>query len=367
MNEIDLLKQVRNDVPDPDPLTLARARQRLLTTPPVRRRAPRPRVLVAASLALTLAGAFLAADVINHDNAPTPGTVADANTFLADAAGLSAANPDAPIPPGQYRQITVKEGRLIPIGGTPSLRASQQARIDTWVPANQKLRFVTGYAENDKVEFASPEARELARKKAPYLFTPSRPVFSLSRCPGIFDGGVTRTTFPPSPPCQPTWLAPSLAFLAALPRDPDALLAALRRNPPKHINPDFEAWSRIGSVLGTGAVPADLRAALYQAARKIPGIRLLDEEVTTVDGRRARAISREVDGSRYDLLISPSNGQYLGRRTVITKDGPPDINGNPDRTYQRGDIYSWSTITTQLTPKQPPATSAPGRTISYKR
>ncbi|MEV8376559.1 CU044_5270 family protein [Kribbella sp. NPDC056861] len=367
MTELDLLKRVRDDVPPPAPLVLARARQQLFTPPPVRRRATRPRLLVAGALGLTLAGGFLAADVVRHDSSPLPGTVADASTFLAYAAAQTNGNPDTPIPPGQYRQITVKEGRLINLGSTPSLRASLQDRTDTWVPADQNRRFVTRYDRSDKVEFASPEAQELARARRPDLFFPSKPSSSLSTCPGVFDGGVTRTTFPPSPPCQPSWRQPSRAFLAALPRDPDALLATLRKNPPKHLPADYEAWSRIGTVLGTGAVPADLRAALYQAARKIPGIRLLDEEVITVDGQRARAISRETADTRYDLLISPSTGQYLGRRAVITKDGPADINGNPDRTYQRGDIYSWSTLTTQLTPTQPAATSPPARSESYGR
>jgi hypothetical protein len=367
MTELDLLKRLRGDVPPPDPLALARARQRLLTPPPVRRRATRPRLLVAGALGLTLAGGFLAADVVRHDSSPRPGAVADANTFLAEAADQTSGNPDTPIPPGKYRQITVKEGRLVNLGSSPSLRASQQQRTDTWVPADQSRRFVTSYDRNDKVEFASPAAQDLARKKRPDLFFPSKPSNSLSPCPGLFDGGVTRTTFPPSPPCQPSWQQPSPAFLAALPRDPDALLAMLRRNPPKHLDADYEAWSRIGTVLGTGGVPADLRAALYRAARKLPGIRLLDEEITTVDGRPARAISRETDDTRYDLLISPSNGQYLGRRAVITKNGPADINGNPDPTYQRGDIYSWSTITTQLTANQPATTSPPTRSESTVR
>jgi hypothetical protein len=350
MTEIDLLKRVRDDVQDPDPLVLARARQRLLTPPPVRRRVPRRRVLVAGGLALTLAGGFLVADVVSHDSSVLPGTIADASTFLSDAAGLASANPDAPIPPGMFRRLTVRTARLTPLGSHPGLRATQYGSTDTWIPADGKPPFVTVVDRHHHVDFATPEARKIAAKEARYLLSPSKPSVMINSCGMAGRGG--NIVGPAKQLCDASWQNPTLEFLAAQPRDPDALYVALRKNT-RMGNPDVEAFRRIGDVLSTGIVPADLRAALYQAARKIPGIQLLND-VITVDGRRGRAIGLGDGDYRTDLLISGTNGQYLGTRIVIIKDGPGDINGNPENSLQRGDILFSASATTRITSTRPP-------------
>ncbi|MEU4395955.1 CU044_5270 family protein [Kribbella sp. NPDC023855] len=358
MNELDLLKQVRSDVPDPDPLTLARARQRLLNASPVRRRAPRPRVLVAASLALALAGAFLAADVINHDNAPTPGTVADASTFLADAAGLSTANPDAPLRPGQYRQTTIQMERIHTFGTIPAHRATLHTRIDNWIPAGKSTTYVTRVDKNFKVDFPTPAARQAARKLVPHLFVDEKPkVRYLDRdCKNVTFMG--RTV--PGPFCKPSWQNPTPDFLARQPRDPDLLLTALRKHTNRgadKLEPDERAFRHLTEALSSGLVPADLRAALYQAARKIPGIKLLDN-VTTLDGRRGRAVGYETNGYRSDLIISPSDGRMIGYRLVVTRDHPGKPNndsaGNDYEVLLAGDIASETSILTRITTTPPP-------------
>ena len=351
MTDLDLLKRFREDTPAPTPEALTAARRQLLTPPPRAARAfvGRPRVLLAGAMALALAGGFLVADVVTRDGATPAGTVANASTFLADAATASNADPDDPIPPGQFLEISYRTARLTPLGDKPSLRATQYGEKTTWIASDHKPPYVSTMSFMTRAEFASPEARELARTKAPYLFHPMEPSVSLNSCPTVGTGSTVRG----SKPCEPSWDNPTYEFLAAQPRDPDLLLAALRKNPPVPA-PDVVAWRRIGSVLSTGLVPADLRAALYEAARKIPGIKLLDE-VVTVDGRQARVIGRDGDGYRDDLLIAETGGQFLGRRTVVTKDGPPDINGDPEPSLQRGDILYSAIATTRITSTPPPS------------
>lgn len=364
MNELDLLKQVRNDVPAPDPVVLARARQRLLTPPPVRR-ATRPRVLVAAGLALTLAGAFLAADVINHDSTPTPGTVADASTFLADSAALTSANPDAPIPPGHYRQVTTLQTYIYEFGPKKAFRATTQMQIDKWIPAEPARQYPVRVQELVKVDFATPEAKVAARKLAPQLFERPKPRLYRVTCSGV--------TIEPnaSPdvlkaPCTPDWHHPTAEFLARQPRDPDALLAALRNEPlikgrltslqqarEKATPPDQKAFNRISGALASGILPADLRAALYLAARKIPGIQLLDD-VLTLDGRRGRAIGYVYNGYRQDIIISPSNGQSIGSRLVVADAALLNGESNVTGALRPGDVYNATSITTQITATHPP-------------
>jgi hypothetical protein len=394
MTDLDLLKSFREDTPAPDPTTLAKARQRLLTPPPrslyqvwrgavrapdphvsaptkvpapagwarftgrssgvvSRRRvvAGRRRVVVAGALAMVLAGGFLVADVVTRDGATPAGTVANASTFLAAAAAASSADPDDPIPPGQYLQISTRTERLRPLGDNPSLRATIYGSRDTWIASDHKPPYPSTSSRQTRVDFASPQARELARKIAPYLFVVRKPLRELESCPTVSTG----FSFTEGGTCRPSWENPSYDFLAAQPRDPDALLAAIRRDTRVPAAADSMAWLRIGLVLSTGIVPSDLRAALYQAARKLPGIELLDD-VVTVDGRRARVISRDSnDGIRHDLLIAEDGGEFLGSRAVATKDGPPDINGKPELSLRRGDILSSKVVTTRFTSTPPPA------------
>lgn len=374
MTDVDLLKRFREDTPAPTPEALTTAREQLLTprterpydglrpprlastSPAFARNAARSlvgrrRVLLAGAMALALTGGFLVADVVTRDGATPAGTVANASTFLADAAIASNADPDDPIPPGQFLQISYRTTRLTPLGSNPSLRATQYGERTTWIASDRKPPYVTTMSFMTRAEFASPEARELARTKAPYLFHPMKPSVLLNSCPTV--GTETGIVVRGSKPCEPTWENTTYEFLAAQPRDPDLLLAALRKNPPIPA-PDAVAWRRIGSVLSTGLVPPDLRAALYEAARKIPGIKLLDE-VVTVDGRQARVIGHDGGGYRDDLLIAETGGQFLGRRTVVTKDGPPDINGDPEPSLQRGDILYSAIATTRITSTPPPS------------
>ncbi|WP_020391350.1 CU044_5270 family protein [Kribbella catacumbae] len=364
MNELDLLKQVRNDVPDPDPVVLARARQRLLSPPPVRR-TTRPRVLVAAALTLPLAGGFLAVDVISPDKSPLPGTVADASTFLADAAAQAAAHPEAPIPPGQYRQVTTLQTYIYEFGPDHKFRATTLMQVDEWLPADATRQHLERVLSPVRVDFATPEAKAAARTLAPQLFQRPKPSIYRVTCKGAV---IDQRTQPQvlKAPCTPDWHHPTAEFLAKQPRDPDALLAKLRNEPlvkgpmtrlqdtrEKNTPPDQKAFNRISGALASGILPADLRAALYQAARKIPGIQLLDD-VVTLDGRHGRAIGFVYNGYRQDIIISPSNGQSLGSRLVVADTAPLNGESNVSGHLRPGDIYNATSITTQITATHPP-------------
>ncbi|TDX04002.1 CU044_5270 family protein [Kribbella sp. VKM Ac-2566] len=333
-----------------------------------RRRVVRPRLVVAGGLALTLGGAFLAADVVSHDSSPLPGTAADASTFLADAAAQANANPDAPIPPGQFRQITIQQTYLYEFGTKKIFRATTHMQIDKWVTADPTRQYLARVQELVRVDFATPEARVAARTLAPHLFARPEPRLYRMTC----KGAAIEPRTPPdvvNAPCTPGWQLPTALFLASLPRDPDALLAALRKDTPpagrpvtplelaraKATTPDQRALSRIGVVLNSGIAPADLRAALYQAAAKIPGIQLLDD-VVALDGRHGRAIGLTYNGYRQDIIISPSNGQSIGSRLVVSKDGAALPNGesNVAGALRAGDVYNAVSFTTRLTTAAPP-------------
>ncbi|HWH97842.1 MAG TPA: CU044_5270 family protein [Pseudolysinimonas sp.] len=108
------------------------------------------------------------------------------------------------------------------------------------------------------------------------------------------------------------------AALAALPRDPQKLL--------NHIyevtrgtgrSADGEALVYIAELLHSGVVPADLRAALYEAVAGIPGVEIT-EKVATLDGQVGMSIGRveTADNTRQDIIIDPTTGLFIGEREV---------------------------------------------------
>lgn len=319
MNELDMLKRVRSDVPGPDPLALARARERLISSPPVRRRYPRP--LIAASIAVALTGGFLASDVVSRDGSPQPGVAADAGTFLADAAAQAVANPDAAVPAGKYLQVTTQRSYLYDFGPRKEYRATTVMVEDKWISPGSLGLYPQRTQLLAKVTFDSTEARRAAASLAPTLLSKPKPRMERVNCAGIGLGsGVDPKILQKQ--CTPSWSTPTPEFLARQPRDPDALLAALRKADPSQGGRQFPedqlAFTRIGLALDSGIVPADLRAALYQAARRIPGIKLVDD-VVTLDGRHGRAVGYTFNGQRSEIIIA-SNGQSIGSR-LIEADG----------------------------------------------
>lgn len=95
-------------------------------------------------------------------------------------------------------------------------------------------------------------------------------------------------------------------------------------------NPDDEVFVLAGDLLRTGLAPADVRAAVFEVLRTVPGVTLTQEVV--IDGHRGAAFARdswvasqgsapEVIGHR-ELIIDITTGTYLGER-----DG--DADGKP--------------------------------------
>ena len=359
MNEIDLLKRVRDDVPPPTPVALARARQRLVPQPPVRRRSTsRRRVLVAGALAATLAAGFLVNDVVTRDGGTAaPGAIADASTFLATAAAHTSANPDAPIAPGQYRQITQRTQRTWNFGPGNKFHGTSLDVTDWWVTADQNPPYTVILVLNAKKTFSSEAARKLWNKTDPLNIKPET-LKSRDAC-GVGMQGGSIAPRGRGNVCKPSLLRPSGDYLARLPRDPDALLAALRTQNPMlrfpHMDPkvaNARVFDSMITILASGIAPADLRAALYEAARQIPGIRLQTDAVN-LDGTSGRAISLvEQFGIRKELIIDSRTGEFLGVREVATITAPVNGDGDP-MPLKRGDIVSWTSVSTRITPTRP--------------
>jgi hypothetical protein len=142
---------------------------------------------------------------------------------------------------------------------------------------------------------------------------------------------------------------PSMSFgdLDELPRNPLQLLNHIYRvtlgaGP----SPDGEALVFIADRLRTGMVPADLRAAFYQAAALIPGV-TITEQRATLDGRTGVAIGRDEGTTfRQEIIIDAATGLFIGERTV-TLEGFDEI--------PTGTVVGWSAVTTSVTDSAPQA------------
>jgi hypothetical protein len=117
---------------------------------------------------------------------------------------------------------------------------------------------------------------------------------------------------------------PTYTFLETLPTDPDALLGYIYAHESGGLSKNDEAWTEIGDSLREYLVPPKLRAALFEAAAKIPGVSVV-QNVTDAAGRTGIAVSKVVGPDRFELIFNPQTYKYMGERdvTVTAKPGVP--------------------------------------------
>ncbi|MEU3571249.1 CU044_5270 family protein [Kitasatospora sp. NPDC036755] len=122
----------------------------------------------------------------------------------------------------------------------------------------------------------------------------------------------------------------SYAYVAALPTDPDALLAKIHADTAGHgSSPEAEAFETVGELLMLQIAPPAVSAALYRAAAKIPGVTVIDS-VTDGAGRPGVAVARRDIGGRSEAqwIFDRTDYTFLGERTVALTGGA---------TFRKGD------------------------------
>ncbi|PZS29867.1 MAG: hypothetical protein DLM58_14580 [Pseudonocardiales bacterium] len=352
MNELDSLSRLRDDVPAPSAEVLTGARDVLaerakdsLVTPMRRRVSMQRRALVSLAAAAAVAAGAIAVSSGghpardntaggNHSTTTSKSPSIKSVGFLLDqAAKRTVAAGDPVIPPGQYRYVkthawfanNVGRGSLgVPPAGAPAqvqpdgpdaVTFLSEQQYEVWVPADGQGTWYWRYTRPIATKFFSAADKAYVEKNFPGMLT-SR-VENYTGADGQIGPAVTTT-----------WGIPTPAWLAALPRDPTALLARLYIDPNKagaDVNKYDAAFLHIAQVLSSGMVPADLRAALYQVASRIPGVTLIDS-TANLDGRQGVAVGR-VDSTgnvRQEIIFDSAGGQYIGERQVTV---------HPDGTF----------------------------------
>ncbi|MFE4837564.1 CU044_5270 family protein [Arthrobacter sp. NPDC056691] len=351
MDDLQLLREMRSDVGSAPPATLARGREKLMakigqsstaeetrpkaTDTPIRFRR---RFLFASAAAALIVGGIVVADVVRPG---APGATAEAAEVLNNAAAVSLHASDAVVGAGQYLKIETKEltggGAQTTDGREVNWQETTGGKV--YIPANREGEWVWNREPRVPLESSTDEAKALAAEMAER--DSHRPAgqpssVGIVRAPGgAFYGNEPAAI-----------IGTPLKDAGNLPKDPRALLDLVyERTKGAGKTPDSEAFVTIADGLRTGAVPAELRAALYKAAALIPGVTLSDRQAT-VDGRTGTAIGiPSPDGAaRTDIIIDPASGLVIGEQSVLLKDYP----GSP-----AGTVTSWSSVRTSVVNSAP--------------
>ncbi|MGW3327021.1 CU044_5270 family protein [Streptomyces virginiae] len=284
------------DVPTPAPAGPARAGR---TRSPFSRRA-----FFVPAAAFALAGALAAGFLSYVDQGAADGPGSTMATGPALTTRIGAADPQGT--PQLLDRISLASSAASASG--PAVRADQFIYIGSKT-ANTYVRTV-----GDKSTLVSEELHMRHQWNSPdgtkgWLIEPGNTGPEGVTLAGPDEKGNTPT---------PYLNAPTYNYLAGLPTDPDVLLKRIYQETQGHgRGPDQEAFTTIGDLLRGSYPPAELTAALYKAAAKIPGVVTVDDAVDAA-GRSGIAVARldEHSGQREEWIFDRQTLTFLGERSV---------------------------------------------------
>jgi len=282
MDEFELTRRILGETAD-DPAALERVRQRLREGIDEERRrgrsSPWTRLLpVAAALGLL---AMLVVVVL------VPSGREAAAAELRRFGRIASTQEELTLEPGQFFLILSEDQRLESFGGVVGVDVSfdriTRLSVSTWVAPDG-----SGFRRERVVSsrFAS-EADRMAWIDA------DRPDFETDR----------DYPFPPN--------QSPIHDVADLSADPDRLLELLRSGAIVERPPgDDQVFIVIGELLAQGVAPPDVRAALFEVAARLEGVRLVGDVEDPLE-RPGTGVS--LDGPTYDtrLVFDPDSAQLL--------------------------------------------------------
>jgi hypothetical protein len=286
--------------------------------------------------------------------AATPSTVTapdvsllSAREVLTTAADAITAT-DVPLRPGQYRLIST-HGKFsrgssiaLPAGSPADARPQswtylQETQHDLWIPADENDEWLDRRRTIGEPQWLGGTVTEAEAEKLAAAL-PSGTVDTdngerTGKCGDFFPDAR------PKKVCgDPTDMASS-AFYAALPRDADGLYDFIVRSTAQRGSTPSGMFHYGVVVLSAGLMPADLRAEWYRAMARIEGVEIV-ESATTLDGRTGVALGHTSDRERRDLIIDPSNGDFIGERTAAGE--------SADSGIAPGTVLSYTSVTTSV-------------------
>jgi hypothetical protein len=302
MNELDLIRTFRAEMPEPSAGATARARR--AWEPKRRRRVTPARVALAACVvAATTAVAVI---VPSGDSGRVGAPSARAAETLRHAAAAQVGGLTRPLRPGEYWYVRTRQafiGRAAAEQG--AFRYVAPTIREDWEATDGYRGFRSRSA--GPLEFPSP--RDRARWEAA-----GRPNVSLGNDGHIYAGRPR----PGSPSAEkPFHIADdelSYADLQALPRDPGDLYERLRSAAEEcgcGNSVEDETFNIVADLLRDAPITTDLRAALLRAAALVPGIEFVERE-RDVAGRTGVAVASDASGMHHVLVFDRESYELLG-------------------------------------------------------
>lgn len=316
MNEIDLLRELRADLPGPRVETRASARGALVARIELSRR-PTPAAASAwrpPRLRLVAAFAALAAVLIslptlilggNGQVQPALGQV------LRAAARVAASQPAEPQPgPGQYFYTRSREAYFSSTGFNPRCaphpcdREHPSEATREWsvlVPSYRQTWIAANGGGRARVVFAKPEFLTAGQRRAwkaagsPHLGSGQVEDFALSGQPFLDTSNL---------PTRPKALRKLI----------EARKIPLVDGPPG----EAETFTLIGDMLRRTYLPPRFRAALYRVVAELPGVALLGQVKDPV-GRAGTGVAFTKGSVIHELIFDPETSALLGEREVAAR------------------------------------------------
>ncbi|MEV6159281.1 CU044_5270 family protein [Nonomuraea sp. NPDC052129] len=133
--------------------------------------------------------------------------------------------------------------------------------------------------------------------------------------------------------------------LARQPVTPEGLLAKIRQKlADMHItwagtdappSMDERLFQAVYQIMGTQALPPEVRAALFRGLTTIPGV-TVNQNAVDADGRQGVAFSYTGGWTRYDLILDPVDFRFLGTYGVTVQDRTTDYTDGPNYVVKAG-------------------------------
>ena len=297
--------------------------------PVVAERRPRRRVrwLAAAAAVAVLTGGGLAASTV--DLTGVGSNSATAAEELIRAADLAGRVVERPIAPGQYRYVRSRyEGITVEYG---SIKAWTSNMVnEEWIPADRRdewlLKIKVGSAkwlgghEGEGQPDAGPfkDGQEFRGQCGKYSYYAE----------GQPDRCTTGSFHNPTP-----------EFVAALPKDPKALLAKLKE---EGNDTDAAALRQARAALQSGQFPAEVRANIFRALALLPGLVVTDKRAN-LDGKEGVALGVRYREDFTEIIIDPANGDFIGGRDTVAEDLPEEQGG-----LEKGTVRQSSAVTSAV-------------------
>lgn len=342
-DELDrALAALHSDVTSDEPtMTAARADLMAATgtstrdapaAPPTPRRHWTRWAAAAAAVVVLMAGFLVVQTIPFGDNPPAASAAAAALNSAADRIHAS----DPALKPGQYRYVGTHAWWMSStVLGNKSFSYLAENLFETWVPADQSQEWLLSRRETGARKWVRGSEAEAEAAGIPITDnTGGLNGERRARCGDFYvaDEGKQPCTVPG------TWAKPTPEFLAGLPRDPQRLYDRLRKDAPQNSRGDAELLVYVADALRSGLIPADLRAAMYRALGKLPGLEITDK-LANLDGRSGIAYGMNDGTTRQEIIVDPDTGAFIGERETLAR----DTDG-----MAAGTVMSYSSVTSAV-------------------